>query len=223
MKALESIFGQSPFFPLQTHMLQVSRCVEALASIIEDCPQDLARLEKRAQSVSELEYLADMSKSQIRKSLGKTLFLPVNKEMLIQALSFQDGIADTSEGVAHLLSFRSLDMTCELGRLFKAFFKQNYDTFQQARALVQEYDAIVSTSFGGCEAERVDVMVEEVAIGEHECRRKEYELLRLLYARASTMPYYEFDLWQRVVRQTGQIAFQSEKLVYRIRRMLDNR
>jgi predicted phosphate transport protein (TIGR00153 family) len=221
VKALESLFGQSPFALLQSHMLQVSRCVEAMDQIFKSLPQSLEILQLRAQEVSELEHLADLTKSQITQSLSSSLFMPVNKDTILEALAFQDGIADTVEALAHMFSFHSLETSSPFGEDFKQFFKANRDTFLRAKALVQEYDALESSSFGGCEAEKVDVMIEEVAICEHNCRLKEYELLRQLYAQTIHLSYGEFDLWQRVIRHTGRIAFQSEKLVYRIRRMLN--
>lgn len=223
MKALEALFGQSPFSPLQTHMAQVGACVEAVKAILKEFPQPLEWMEKKAKEVSDLEHVADLTKTQIKRNLGRTIFLPVDREMIIQILSFQDGIADSCERLAQTLSFHTLTSRDGFKQSFDEFSQASFDTFDHAKALVQEYDALVSSAFGGCEAARVDWLVEEVAICQHQCHQKEYELMRALYQQSSQMHYAEFHLWQSVIKQVSSVAFQSEKLVYRIRRMLEKR
>lgn len=223
MKALEALFGESPFSPLQTHMAQVAACVEALQGILMDLPKPLAWLEKKANEVSDLEHVADLTKTQIKRNLGRAIFLPVDREMIIQILAFQDGIADSCERLAHTLSFHSLNMRPDFKEAFDDFRRSSFDTFAHAKALVQEYDALVSSAFGGSEAERVDWLVEEVAICQYQCKQKEYLLMRQLYHQSSEMGFAEFHLWQNVIKLIASIAFQSEKMVYRIRRMLEKR
>lgn len=223
MKALEAIFGQSPFAPLQTHMTQVEACVQAVEVILDSFPKPLAWFEKKANEVSDLEHIADLTKTQIKKGLGKSIFLPVDREMIIQILAFQDGIADSCERLAHTLSFHEITMLPGLKESFDDFRKSSFETFNHARALAEEYDALVSSAFGGSEAERVEWLVEEVAICQHQCKQKEYRLMKEIYRHSAQMTYSEFYLWQSLVEQVSSIAFQSEKLVYRIRRMLEKR
>lgn len=223
MKALEAIFGESPFAPLQTHMDQVAACIKAVEFILESFPKPLDWFEKKANEVSDLEHVADLTKTQIKKSLGKRIFLPVDREMIIQILVFQDGIADSCERLAHALSFHEIKMPPVLKKVFDEFRKASFETFKHARVLVHEYDALISSAFGGSEAERMDWLVEEVAICQHQCKQKEYLLVKELYRQSAEMPYAEFHLWQTIVLHVGSVAFQSEKLVYRIRRMLEKR
>lgn len=223
MKALESLFGQSPFTHLQRHMEQVSKCVHAAYQLITSLPQPLDFIETKAKEISDLEHIADLAKAHIKKNLSKAVFLPVNRDMLLQALNFQDSLADTCEKLAHLLSYYPLDPNRDFAQAFSIYSEACFETFEHARRLVDEYDALVSTSFGGNEAERVDMMVEQVAISQHNSRLKEYQLMRMLYAKSSEMPYAQFHLWHTVFRQLGRLAFQSEKLVYRMRRMLESR
>ncbi len=223
MKALEALFGESPFSPLQTHMSQVGVCVEAVSLILNDLPKPLDWLEKKAGEVSDLEHVADLTKTQIKRSLGRSIFLPVDREMIIQILAFQDGIADSCERLAHTLSFHPLQMRAGFKEIFDDFRRSSFDTFAHARALVQEYDALVSSAFGGSEAERVDWLVEEVAICQYQCKQKEYLLMRQLYRQSQEIGFAEFHLWQSVIQLIASIAFQAEKMVYRMRRMLEKR
>lgn len=223
MKALESLFGKSPFTPLKNHMIQVSRCVNALVGLLESLPRPLDEIEAQAFFISDLEKGADLIKAQIKRDFDKSLFLSVDRMMVIETLSFQDKIANCCENLAHTLSYGELPTTPKIDIAFKNYYKSCFETFESARVLSEEYEAIICTSFGGSEAERVDMLIEQVAVCQHDAKLKEYQFLKQLYAHSSSMGFAPFYLWQNVSVILKQIASFSEKLAYRMRRMLEKR
>ncbi len=221
MRAILSLFGNSPFAPLQKHMEQVTTCIEKTVEIFvpfEACDEE--RVTQLSNDISKLEHAADLIKNDIRNHLPKSLFLPVDRGNLLEILAIQDGIADKAEDIGILLAIKPLKLEGELKDAIHAFLDKNIDCFQAAKLVIDELHELLQSSFGGVEAEKVKQMVEDVAFKEHEADLIQRKLLKILYNNNS-IDFKEFHLWTHIIENIGAISDLSEKLANRVRMTLD--
>lgn len=222
MLTILRLFGRSPFAPLQSHMESVAGCVHKLSALYEELEkQDYVALERMAEAISDLEHNADLIKNNIRNHLPKSLFLPIDRGNLLEILSIQDHIADKAEDVAILLGFKKLKMLPVFKEEFKLFLQKNIETFDEAFLIIKELNELVESSFGGIEAEKVRVMVENVSYKEHEVDLIQRRLLKLLFSAEDQMTYSTFFLWLKVFENIAAISNLSENLAHRIRMTLE--
>ncbi len=222
MRTIAKLFGRSPFVPLQTHMDRVAQCMDRIPDIFEASKAgDRQRVEELAAEISKLEHKADVVKNDIRNHLPKGMFLPVDRGNLLEILSIQDDIADKAENIGVLLTLKPLQMVGEFKSDFKAFLHKNIEAFESAQAVIQQLDELLESGFGGAEAQKVNEMVEDVALKEHEADLIQRQLLKGLYANEDKLSHGSFDLWSRVFREVAQLSNLSEKLANRVRMTLE--
>lgn len=222
MLTIISLFGRSPFAPLQSHMESVQACVHRLPDLFESLEQknDL-QLEKIVNEISRLEHDADLIKNDIRNHLPKSLFLPVDRNDLLEILSIQDSIADKAEDIAVLMTIKPLELLPIFKQEFKLFLHKNIETFDKAKLIIKELHELLESSFGGIEAEKVRRMVDEVAYREHEADIIQRQFLKNLFKAETQLTYMTFHQWQQTIRCIASISNLSEKLAYRIRMTLE--
>ncbi len=224
MRTIADLFGHSPFQPLQEHMTKVTACVETLQELFEAFQNgDQEQVEMLADQVSKLEHVTDLTKNEIRNSLHKGLFFPVDRGNLLEILSIQDGIADKAEDIAVLFTLRKLDVLTELDADFRGFLEKNFDAVRGVERILAELDDLVRSSFGGAEAEIVKELVAEVAFMEHEADVIQRNLLKDLFRMEEKLGYASFHLWIRILGETGELSNLSENLADRVRMILENK
>lgn len=224
MRTIAKLFGRSPFGMLQAHMEKVSDCV-AVADRALDAflAGDTSKAEQFATEVSKLEHLADQVKNDIRNHLPKSLFLPIDRNVLLEILGIQDSIADTCENIAVLLTLKAMKPMTWMNESFSTFRTKNRLAFEKAHDIVKELDQLIEYSFGGAEAEKVKTMVDEVALLEHEADVTQRALLKGAFEYESQMTHGEFYLWMRIFREVGQVSNLAEKLANRLRMTVERK
>ncbi|NGX50968.1 MAG: hypothetical protein K1060chlam2_00821 [Chlamydiae bacterium] len=222
LSTIARLFGKSPFKPLQSHMKKVSSCMKKLTLIFDDLrgrtPKELERLVKE---LSKLEHEADLTKNDIRNHLPKSLFLPIDRHQLLDILSIQDSLSDKAEEIGHLLT---LYPTSELGVLcddLKALFEKNMEAFWDTRNIIRELHELLESSFGGIEAEKVKLIVDQTSRLEYEADKMKHALMKEFFKTAETVKTPVFYLYIRLVEEINQISHISEKLANRIRMILE--
>lgn len=222
MLTILSLFGRSPFAPLQSHMEMVSQCVYCLIDLFDALEQrDESLLEQISEKISNLEHDADLIKNDIRNHLPKSLFLPMNRENLLEILSIQDSIADKTEDVAVVVTLRPLEILPIFKKEFKLFLQKNIETFDEAKLIVKELHELVESSFGGMEAAKVRAMVDNVAYREHEADIIQRQLLKIVFKAEDQLNYITFHQWMKLFQSIAAISNLSENLAYRIRTTLE--
>ncbi len=224
MSILESLFSRSPFSPLQSHMEKVCECVQQVdrlyAAFIN---KDYENIRKIADEISEMEHAADLLKNEIRGQLPQGLFLAVNRGDLLEILSLQDSIADTAEDLGVLMGLKKLEPIKELEEELKQFMDKNIEAVTSARAIIRQMDELLQTSFGGKEAKKVTLMIDDVAYMEHEADIMQRKLLKKLYNLDDKLSYSEFSLWINILKSVAAFGNLAEKLANRVRMLLDNK
>lgn len=221
MLSILNLFGRSPFAPLQAHMEDVASCVRKLlllCNALEEGNQVL--IEQVAEEISSLEHKADLVKSDIRNHLPKSLYLPIDRQQLLEILSIQDRIADAAKDAAVLLALKPLVLLPEFAIEFKIFLQKNVDTFEGAHKIIHEMHDLVESSFGGKEAQKVSMMVNEVGQMEHEVDIIQRDLLKKLFESENHLTFITFFQWQKIFVAIASISNHSESLANRVRTTL---
>ncbi len=221
MRIIAKLFGKSPFAPLQAHMEKVSECCDKVCELAEALKaNDQKRINELVQEISLKEHEADQVKNDIRLHLPKTTFLPVNRADILDIVSIQDAIADTSEDVGVLLTMRPLKFNPELTQDFDLFVQKIYMTFQKAYQVINELNELFEVTFGGPEARKVGEMIEEVCYLEHEADMAQMALVQHIFRLEDQMTAGELIISLKFLEKMGNIANYSEKLANRIRTLL---
>ncbi len=224
MRNIISVFGRSPFVPLQMHMEKVVECVGQVPIILEAYRQeDTETVDSLADKTSKLEHEADLIKHDIRNSLPRGLFMPVDRSKLLKILSLQDGIANRAENMAVLLTFKQAKSFDGFDTAFDIFMDNCLETFNLSRNIIDLLDELLESGFGGQQANKVHELIDKVALKEHEADVSQRELVRLLLAHEDSISYGDFFLWTRVIQQVSGIADRSDNLAATVRNTLESK
>lgn len=222
LSTIVNLFGRSPFAPLQSHMEKVGKCVHMLADLFQALEKkDYATVELIADKICALEHEADITKNDIRNHLPKSLFLPIDRSHLLEILALQDIIADRAEDVAVLTSLKPLEIRECFKSDFYEFLNKNIEAYDSVKKIIKEIHELLESSFGGIEAEKVRLLVEEVASKEQHVDIIQRKLLKTLFKAEDEMSYGTFHLWQKIFEAIASISNFSEKLAYRVRMTLE--
>jgi predicted phosphate transport protein (TIGR00153 family) len=224
VRSIAKVFGRSPFVPLQTHMDKVAQCVERIPEIFEAYERgETETVATLAKLVSKLEHEADIVKVDIRNSLPRGLFMPVDRSNLLTILKRQDDIADTAENISVVLTFKHARAIEPFQTMFREFLAKNIEAFDGVQRIIGELDELLETGFGGAEAEKVREMVDEVAHKEYQVDKLQRELLRELLAHEDELSYGDFFIWSRLIRQVSEISDLAENLADSVRLTLESK
>jgi predicted phosphate transport protein (TIGR00153 family) len=205
-------------------MEKVAECVDGIPEILDAYKRkDSKTVESLSKKISQLEHDADVIKHDIRNSLPRGMFMPVDRANLLRILNTQDGIANRAENIAVLLTFKQAGTFKGFEDTFDAFVTQCLDAFTLARKILDQLDELLETGFGGIEAQTAMELVDMVAQKEYETDVGQRELVRGLLAHEDDISYGDFFLWTRIIRQVASVADQSEKLATAIRMTLESK
>ena len=222
MRSIAKVFGRSPFVPLQMHMEKVAECVKQIPDVVAAYRREESEtVEALRKKISRLEHEADALKHDIRNSLPRGLFLPVERVSLLQILSLQDSIANRAENIGVLLTMKQARSFPGFDDRFDDFLGKTIETFELARSVIDQLDELLETGFGGLEAQTVKELTDMVAYKEHEVDVIQGVLLRELLAHEDEVSYGDFFMWTRILRQVSSIADRSERLAIAVRMTLE--
>ncbi|HEX2583411.1 MAG TPA: TIGR00153 family protein [Chlamydiales bacterium] len=221
MLTIARLFGKSPFAPLKNHMEKVGMCIAQLPPLVQAILNgDLPLIEECANHISWLEREADLTKSDICNHLPKSLFLPIDRESLLEILSLQDQIARQVESIAHLAAMRSIIFSQDLREEFSLLCQNNLEAFRLVRDVIKELDELLESSFGGIEAEKVKGMVEQISFLNRENDLQQRRILKILYQRDDLLSPL-FYLTSKLIEKISWISCLSEKLGNRVCMLLE--
>jgi predicted phosphate transport protein (TIGR00153 family) len=218
---LTSLFGRSPFKPMQEHIGVVARCAAQVPELFEALSAgDQERVVSIKDRIYELEQEADDIKNELRAHLPKSLFLPVDRRDLLEVLDMQDSIADTAQDIAGLLFERPMEVPANLRDPLLALTRRCVDACDQAVKIIGELDELVETGFRGRESDRVSEMVAELNKIETDTDEMGTELVRRLFAQEDKMKPVSVMFWYELIQWIGDLADYAEKVGNRLRLLL---
>lgn len=216
-----SLFGQSPFKPIQEHMGVVTRCAAEVRGLFEAlCASDRGEVVAAKDRIFTLEEEADDIKNELRAHLPKSLLLPVDRRDLLELLDMQDSIADTAQDIAGLLIERPMEVPENLKEPLMALAGRCVDACEQAEKIIGELDELVETGFRGRESERVSEMVDELNRIEGETDQMGMELTRRLFVQEDKMNPVSVIFWYQLIQWIGDLADYAEKVGNRLRLLM---
>ncbi|MDA0998974.1 MAG: TIGR00153 family protein [bacterium] len=221
MRAIVQLFAKSPFRALQEHMSKGTDCVKIVRPMFEALLNgDQAKVESLAKEISKLEHKADEIKNQIRDTLPRSIFLPVNRADFLSVLSQQDSIPDTVEDIAFLLTVRRVQTPSSWREPLLKYVDTCVETHLVSAEVIQSLESLVEVGMGGAEAVSLQKKIDSVGQLEWSADKAQFEMLRLMFDMEDEMKPVDIFWWSKIFREIGDIANYSEKTADRIRLML---
>ena len=221
MKALAALFGRSPFKPVQEHMEKARACVERIPALIGAVADgNMPEFDRLNREIYDLESEADGVKNDIRGHLPKSIFLPIDRRELLEIVEVIDSIADTCQDLGSLLSLRRLSCHEDLKEPLNQLVSDACRVCHEAADIVQEFDELVESSFGGEEAEKVLAMIENLNQDETVADSSELAAMKIVVGLENEIGAVEVLLWMRVTAKLGDLANGAERMANRLRLLI---
>ena len=213
MRSILSMFSKSPFKPLGSHMDKVRACVDQIHPLFKALGKgNYDEVGKISELIVRLEHEADMIKDDIRTHMRQTVFLPVDKKDFMQLLSAQDDIADAVEDLAVLLRIKNLKVPETIEASLDELVDHVIKTACAGCDLILELEALLESSFGGAEAEKVEKATQVLGTLEWEADRKQFQLAQKLFSLDSQINAPDLLLWNEVIKKLGAVADKTEQI-----------
>ena len=213
MRSILSMFSKSPFKPLGSHMDKVRACVDQIDPLFKALEKrDYGQVAQISELIVKLEHEADMIKDDIRTHMRQTVFLPVDKKDFMHLLSAQDDIADAVEDLAVLLRIKNLDTPDKIKAPLADLVEHVIKTANEGCNLILELEALLESSFGGAEAEKVEKATKDLGTLEWEADRKQFQLAQQLFSLGSQIDASDLLLWNEVIKKLGAVADKTEQI-----------
>ena len=224
MRTIASLFGRSPFGPIQAHMSKVALCIDLTQQLVDAfLAGRFAEVKKLSPKISDAEYQADLLRDDIRNHLPKSLFMPIDRRDLLELLVTQDRIAGCCERTGYLLCLTSFTVPEALQEDFKKYIQTNLDAFKVAHEVIEQLDELIEYAFSGSEAEKVRVLVDKVAHMEYAASKLGWHVLAMLYEAEESLTKSQFNLLQRLLEEFGMISKLCELVANQIRMTLERK
>ena len=202
MRSILSMFSKSPFKPLGSHMDKVRACVDQIQPLFKALSkEDYDEVGKISELIVRLEHEADKIKDDIRTHMRQTVFLPVDKKDFMHLLSAQDDIADAVEDLAVLLRIKNLNVPEVIRASLDELVGHVIKTACAGCDLILELEALLESSFGGAEAEKVEKATKVLGTLEWEADRKQFQLAQKLFSLDSQINAPDLLLLNEVIKK----------------------
>ena len=213
MRSILSMFSKSPFKPLGSHMDKVRACVDQIEPLFKALDRrDYDEVGNVSELIVKLEHEADKIKDDIRTHMRQTVFLPVDKKDFMHLLSAQDDISDAVEDLAVLLRIKNLDTPESIKEPLSELVNHVVKTAYKGCDLIQELEALLESSFGGVEADKVDKATQVLGTLEWEADRKQFQLAQKLFSLGNQIDAADLFLWNEVIKKLGAVADKTEQI-----------
>ena len=207
------LFGQSPFTALQRHMRVVLECARDVKPLVDALVAgDQGKVIESKDRIFEKEAEADRIKHELRASLPKSLFMPVDRRDLLEVLQLQDTIANTAQDIAGLLIERKMNIPDFLRVPLVELTDRCIDTVELSANVIEELDELLAIGFRGREVDRVDAMLINLNEVEDETDELGIKLARALFDHESELDPVSVMMWYQIIEWVGDLADYAEKV-----------
>ncbi|MCP4433539.1 MAG: TIGR00153 family protein [Gammaproteobacteria bacterium] len=218
---IASLLGRSPFKPMQAHMRIVNECIAHVPALFEALiAGDQAEVVKVKDLIFAKEQEADDLEHELRASLPKSLFLPVDRRDLLDLLNMQDYMADTAQDIAGLMIERDMTVPEGMAESLRELVQRCVDACDLATKIIEEMDELIEAGFGGREAASVLDMVEQLSAIEDETDEMGVKLTQILFAKEDEMKPVSVMFWYQMIQWIGDMADYAEKAGDRMRLLI---
>lgn len=222
MAILTKLFGESPFAALEEHGEKVHACVGLLRGAFRQVRDgDDPALRETLHQVSALESAADDIRNQLHEQLASKVLMPMRREELYNILEQQDSMADRTEDIVAILTYRKMSLPADLAGPLDEFVELVLSNCALAAGVMSKLDLLVESSFGGRDAVTVSRLITELARREDTVKPRQIELARKLFALSDTLPPPELMLWLKVMELLAELAACADRTGNGVRMTLE--
>lgn len=215
------LFGSSPIAPLQAHMEMVHTCVNLLVDLFEAMQgDDFESVTQVYYRIAELEQKADDQKHMLREHLPKSLFMPIARQDLLDALRIQDKLANRARDIAGIIVGRQMRFPTAATDKMLEMVKATVATVSKTHEVVNELDELVETGFRGRAVRLVEDMLVELDDLESETDRIQVEIRSALFKVERELPPIDVMFMYRVLESVAKIADDADRVGRRFQLML---
>ncbi|MCW8092747.1 TIGR00153 family protein [Alteromonas sp. ASW11-130] len=217
------VFAKSPLKPLEDHINVVHDCSQQLLPFFEAVfKEDWQEAERLQKSISQLEKKADVIKRELRTSLPSGIFMPIQRQDLLDLLTQQDKIANKAKDISGRVIGRELPIPSQLQEDFMTYLVRCLDATGQAQKVINELDDLLETGFKGREVRLVEDMIEHLDRIEDETDGMQVAIRRKLRAIEAELNPVDVVFLYSIIEWVGGLADTSERVGSRLELMLAN-
>lgn len=215
------VFAKSPLKPLEEHVNVVFKCSQKLLPFFEAVfEENWGEARTIQRDISALEKEADDLKRQLRLNTPSGIFMPIQRNDLLDLLTHQDRIANLAKDVSGRVIGRELAIPEVMKGDFIAFLNRCLDATQQAKKVINELDDLLETGFRGRELSLVEKMIEELDSIEDDTDYLQIKLREQLYKIEDNLKPVDVMFLYQIIARTGSIADEAERVGSRLEIML---
>lgn len=220
MKSLDSIFGSSPFEHVVDHVRKVHECVALIRPIADAILSgDTGLLRTLQDRMSQAEYEADQLKDHARQTLPRRLYLPVQRDDMLNFIRQVDRMADDAEDFAVVATLRRLTIPAPLQPPFLALVDKVVQLSECLLDVADDLNRLQKEAFEGREAEAVLEKIKLVCHMEWESDKLSRQLARHYYA-DENMDAVTILLFDKICKALTGIADHAENVGKNLRLMI---
>jgi len=213
---LSGLLRGSPFKPIQEHMRVVFSCICLIPPLFDALyRKDSEQINEITEQIIGLETEADKLKSTFRLNMPKSLFLPVDRKDLLSLIGDQDHIADTTEEIGKILTYRQMEVPEALKDLLDELLEGTMEISSEAKLMIEQLDELLEVGFGGREFENITRMIKGVRRSEHNIDAIMHRTRKTLFSIETELDPVSIMFWYKLIELLGQISDQCENLADR--------
>jgi len=220
MVNIKSKYVKSPFKSMVKHAKKVQDCACLLDECIGAfCEGDFERTEELVIEISKLERSADEIKTDIRASLPKRVFMPVERGDLLDYLKEEDRIADKAEEIALTLGLKKTKLPKEIKTELVRLGGKICELVQLVPPAVESMEKIVTSTFPKKEKDKVVGYALQLSLMERETDHICAKLRKAAFKSEPKLSYGEFYQLMQLIKLMGWMADHVENCGDRLRVM----
>lgn len=221
MKNLREIFSSgAPFEHLVEHASLIHKCVALIRPIANAIlEQDMKKLRDLQGEMSKTEYETDLMKDKIREELLNKLFLPVDRDDMLNYMRQLDKMGDDAEDFAVVATFKTLNIPKELHPAFMAIVDKVVEVSDLLLTLANDLAYLQKESFEGADANMVLEKIKQVCQLEWESDKLSRNFARQYYS-AEGMDTVTIILLEKLSLALTGIADHAENVGKNLRLMI---
>jgi predicted phosphate transport protein (TIGR00153 family) len=218
---LSNMFGKSPITPIQKHMETAHSASILLKKFFKAVlKEDWTEAKEQQKQISKLERDADKMKKKVRLNLPKSLFLPVPRSDLLDLVTMQDKIANSSKDIAGLMLGRKMLIPENMAELMVEYVDGAIATSAQALKALEEMDELLETGFRGREVKVVEKLIEELDRLESSNDKVQVKVRAKLFSQEKNMPPVDVMFLYKIIDRIGELADIAQKVGSRLQLLI---
>ncbi|MDB2592148.1 TIGR00153 family protein [Gammaproteobacteria bacterium] len=208
---IHELIQSSPFQNLQKHMKLCCQCVDQLEPFFTAMIQaDFQEAQMCWTQIQAIENEADDLKSQLRLSIHKRLYLPIDRPELLSLIKKQDLLANTARNVAGIAFGRKMAIPSELQPSFIEYLRCSISACHQANLAIDELIPLLNSVFSKNTLSVIEKMLEKLQILEHETDVLQVEVRRQLFQLEHELSPVNIFFLYKTVDQIGLLSDEAK-------------